>query len=169
MLRKPLSWLLLFLFLAGIASWCPLCLSPAEGKARKKTMSKTKRKAAKAVKSVKKKSGKIKKAAKKTSTKKALTKKKTAKPGDKPAVIKAAADSYSLPAGAGMVSQKYALQNKIYDSDQLIGEMRALGVADASVDLDSNTLSVKFNSADLSSIGIIKKLKALGYSVKNIN
>jgi copper chaperone CopZ len=164
-MKKLLALLLLCLFLAGLVPFSLVNGDPAEAKAKKKIVRKVKKIKKKVRRIVKKKVRKVKKALKKKVKAKAVVK------AQKQAAIKTPADSYSLPSRTGTVSQKYTLEEGIGDgeSDKVVSELKGLGVTDASVDVDSNTLSVKFNSAELSSIGIIKKLKELGYTVKRIN
>ena len=154
--KKLFSFLLLLLFLAGIAPLSPLGRSPAEARAKKK------------VRRIVRRTKKIVRKVKRPVIRKVKRPKAIKKP-----VAKKIKDSlqYDLPARTGMVTQKYSLEEGIGDADagNVVGELKALGVADAAVNAGQNTVTVQFNSSELSSVGIIKKLRELGYTVKRIN
>lgn len=78
---------------------------------------------------------------------------------------------YKLPARTGTVIQKYTLEEGLgeVDAGGVVSELKSLGADDASVNVETSTLRVKFNTRKLSAIGIMKKLKELGYTVKRIN
>lgn len=78
---------------------------------------------------------------------------------------------YTLPVGQRTISQKYSLEEVIDETaaENITAGLRELGVENASVDLATNTLSVKFNTQRITAIGIISKLKSLGYSIKRID
>lgn len=168
-MKRLLSLLLLGTFLLGLIPLAPVAVRSAEGKARKKIVRRVKKK-----KAVKKKKRVIRRAKKTVRPKKKATrpvkkpapKKKTA--ATKP--IKDAAE-YQLPGRTGNLTQRYSLEEGLgeQEADNVIGELKALGADDAAIDVNNNALSVTFNPAELSAIGIIKKLKELGYTVKRIN
>ncbi len=85
-----------------------------------------------------------------------------------PRVKAAAKPAYSLPARAGTVTQDYTVEEGIGEgeSDSLISALRSVGADDVAVDNATNTVSVTFNTSRLTSVGIVRKLKALGYTAK---
>jgi hypothetical protein len=154
-MKKLLSLLLLCAFLVGLGTLALVGGSSAEAKAKKKVVHKIKK-----VKKTKKKARK----AKRATVKKAAVKKA-------PATASPAPDRYALPPKTGVISQKYSLVEGIgeAEADKLVSDLKAFGVSEANVDVNSNVLSVKFNSGELTSISIIKKLRGLGYGVRQID
>ncbi|MFA5113217.1 MAG: hypothetical protein WC529_02845 [Candidatus Margulisiibacteriota bacterium] len=164
-MKRLLSLLLLGAFLLGLVPLAPVAVRSAEGKARKKIVRRVKKK-----KAVKKKKRVIRKARKVAKKSVRLPKKTALK---KPAAKKPIKDDaeYQLPGRTGNLTQRYSLEEGLgeQEADNVIGELKALGADDAAIDVNNNALSVTFNPAELSAIGIIKKLKELGYTVKRIN
>jgi len=156
MTKKGLALLILGLFLAGLLPTAPGIFSQADARARKK----------KVVRLVKK-AKKIKKARTVKRVKKVIKAKKATAKAKKRLVDPA----YQLPARTGTVTQRYTLAEGVDETgaDNLVGELKGIGADEASVNADSNTLTVKFNARELSAVGIIKKLKELGDTVKRIN
>lgn len=97
------------------------------------------------------------------SAQKALVGKKTAPPISEPV--------YLLPPRAGTIVKTFALEEGINDSgaETIISELKSLGVDFVSADVNRRTLQAKFNSQELSTISIIKKLKELGFTVRRID
>jgi len=156
-LRKTFGVALIVFFLLGLL---PLGSGsrPAEALAKKKVVHKAK----KVVRKVKK---PVLKAKKKIIVKKKVT--RVVKP--KKAVARP--EAYQLPARSGTVSQTYALKEKLDEAraGNVVSELKSIGVDEASVNVSKNSVQVKFNTRELSSIGIIQKLKELGYTVRRIN
>ncbi|MCU0640936.1 MAG: hypothetical protein MUC35_02470 [Candidatus Margulisbacteria bacterium] len=147
-MKKLLSLLLLTVFLLTLVPFTGGWAAPAEAKAKKRIVRKAKKKVRRPIK--KKKARLVKK---------------------RRAVAKPVKKKYNVPVQAGPISQQYSLEEGVNDSeaDRIVNELRALGVKDASIDVNTNTLSVDYDSAELSSVSIIQKLKGLGYTVKRIN
>lgn len=126
--------------------------SSADAKTKKKSVKKVPHKKAK-----KAKKAKSKKQKKTNKTKKTKKSKKAAKaaPAEKPA-----------KATGKVVSQKYYLEEGVDDSEaeKIVSVLRDMGVEDASIDVDNNALTVKFDSGKISSAALVSKLKSLGYT-----
>ena len=74
------------------------------------------------------------------------------------------------PAARQAISQIYHLEESP-DKDEaeaLVAAMKGLGAAEAGVDMEKNVLRVKYSTQKLSALGIIQKLKELGYTTKRI-
>ncbi|MFA6431635.1 MAG: hypothetical protein WCV91_04580 [Candidatus Margulisiibacteriota bacterium] len=147
-----LAILIIFIFSAGILP-SNVINSSADAKAKKKIVRKVPRKKAKKTKKVKYKKAKKIKKSKKT--------KKTAKPAAKPAA----------KATGKVASIKYYLEEGVDDAEaeKIVSVLRDMGVEDASIDVDNNALSVKFDSGSISSAALVNKLKSLGYTATKTN
>lgn len=176
----------LWLLLAFCAGLLPAnFVAPAEAKTKKTVRKAPKRvKAKKAVTKIKKKAGIKKKKARKVVRKKPFrwprvkksspVKKAPAKktpPAETPVIVPEKAFPYQLPAGTGTISQTYFIEEGIGESevDNLISSLKGIGADDVQVDTNKNTVSVKFNSSNLTSVGVVSKLRGLGYTVRRIN
>jgi copper chaperone CopZ len=97
-----------------------------------------------------------------------IRKKKVAKKIHKKAAKRS---SYRLPNPPGAVFQTYSIEEGVDESeaDNMAAEIKSIGVQEASINIDKNTLSVKFDPAKVSALKIISKLKSLGYTVKRID
>jgi copper chaperone CopZ len=86
----------------------------------------------------------------------------------KPSTAAGQSSEYDLPAVSGTVSQTYAVEEGIGEPEvgNLVGALKGIGAQDAYADTSRNTLTVTFDSAKVTSAGIIKKLKTLGYTAK---
>lgn len=151
--RKTFGVALIVFFLLGLL---PLGSGsrPAEALAKKKVVHKAKKVVRKVKKPVRK------------AKKKIIVKKKVVR-----AVKSVRSEAYQLPARSGTVSQTYALKEKLDEAraGNVVSELKSIGVDEASVNVSKNSVQVKFNTRELSSIGIIQKLKELGYTVRRIN
>jgi len=158
-MKKFLAGLLAVLFAFCLLAFLPGFSGQAEGRAKKRTV---KRKVVK--KTVRK---KAKKPAKK------YRKAKLAKPvqATKKAALAAREPAYQLPPRTGTVVKSFTLEEGVDDTaaETIVNELKSLGVDEASVDVNRNTLRAKFNSQELSAVSVIKKLKELGYTVKRID
>lgn len=78
--------------------------------------------------------------------------------------------AYKLPVQMRTIVQKYSLVEALDESEAetIVDELKSLGADDASINIETNTLEVKFNTKKLSAVNIMKKLKELGYTVKSI-
>lgn len=157
MLRKLLSFALLASIILGIPSASPLFTS-ADARP-KKLYRKTK-------KIVNKVQGK--KAARRIRIKKVARKARKTR-----AAVKRIArrhEEYRLPARTGTIAQNYSLEEGVDEAgaDRIVAELKSIGVDDARVNVAKNSLQVKYNTKELSSISVIKKLKELGYTVSRI-
>lgn len=76
-----------------------------------------------------------------------------------------------LRAPTGLISQRYSIEEGLDEdeADNLAAEMKSLGVKASSVNLEKNTMMVKFDPAKVSAVKILSKLKTLGYTVKRID
>ena len=165
---------LVVLFLLGffLAAAAPLGFTrPAEAKSKKivrKVKHKKKLKHKKVVRKAKRKSkAKTKKKPVRLKKKKAPATKKIAAV-KKTSVPAAQSSGYDLPAVSGTISQTYAVEEGIGEPEvgNLVGALKSIGAQDAYADTSRNTLTVTFNSSKVTSAGIIKKLKTLGYTAK---
>lgn len=157
---------LIALFLAG--SW-PIDLGrPAEARTKKITR---KVKSKKLRKVRKKAAHKIKKKAK--AAVRSKKKKKTAvslKPAAKKPSVPGEAYQYPLPSRSGSVTQRYSLEEGLGgdEADNVISGLKAVGADDISVDPAKNTVTVTYNTSNLTAVGVVKKLKSLGYTARRI-
>jgi len=142
-IKKLFSWLLLLFFLLGIAPFSSGIIRPSEARTKKLLHR-----------------AKFKKHHYKTRGKKFYRKAK-----------KIYRRQYRPPVRKGLISQRYFLEegSNPAENQAVITELNILGITDANIDAEKNTLQIKFNTQKLSSIDVIKKLKELGYTVKRID
>ena len=167
---KSLRGLLALILLFSFAGTLPLTFGQrAEAKAKKIVR---KAKSKKIVKKPKRKvSRKTVKRAKKIVRSK---KKKTvgAKPAAKAANKAFNNDNgqYQLPSRSGSLTQRYAIEEGLGgdEVDNMISGLQAIGADDVSVDSSKNMATVTYNTSKLTSVGIVKKLKTLGFSARRI-
>ena len=78
---------------------------------------------------------------------------------------------YKLPAHGGVVTQHYYLDEGIdaSETENVTEGLKTIGAEDVSIDTNKNTVVVRFDSSKLSSVGVISKMKAMGYTVKRID
>ena len=155
-LFRFLAIIIIFIFSAGIIP-SDIINSSADAKAKKKIMRKVPRKKAKKAKKAKyKKAKKAKKAKKSKKTKKATKPIPAAKPAN---------------ATGKVASIKYYLEEGVDDAEaeKIVSVLRDMGVEDASIDVDNNALSVKFDSGKISAAALVNKLKSLGYTATKTN
>lgn len=147
-LNKKYFRCFIFIFLAlFLAGSCTAGLGrPAEAAAKKKVVRKLKVKKVKKKKIVRKKTR--------------VAKKKLPRAGK---VVKKAGAS-------GTVTQDYALEEGLGgdEVDNLIGDLKAVGADEVAVDPATNMVSVTFRTSRLTSAGIVRKLKGLGYTAKRV-
>lgn len=150
--KKGLALFILSLFLLGILPSASSNSGCAEARAKKKVYRKIKKvRVKKVVRRVKKIKRVVRKVKRKT--------KRIHEP------------AYKLPARTGTIIQKYTLEEGVdeAEAERVVGELKSLGADDASINVETSALQVKFNSGKLSAVGIMKKLKELGYTVKRID
>lgn len=75
------------------------------------------------------------------------------------------------PVRSGIISQNYYLEEGAdeTEAENIAEELKSLGAQDAKVDIEKNTIQVKFDTKKLSAVTIIKRLKELGYTIKRID
>ena len=102
-------------------------------------------------------------------------KKKTAaspKPAAKKPRVTAPDEAYQypLPSRTGSVTQRYSIEEGIGgdEADNVIGGLKVVGADDISVDPATNTVTVTYNTSKLTTVGVVKKLKSLGYTARRI-
>jgi hypothetical protein len=149
-LRKTFGIVLLVFFLLG---FLPLGFGsrPADALAKKKVVRKIKyKKKAPRKAKIKKVRRKVKKAIVKTKIK--------------------SIPSYRLPTRSGVIAQNYILKEKVDEAqaERIVSELRSLGAEEASYNVNTNNLRVKFNTRELSAVGIMTKIKGMGYTIKRI-
>jgi len=91
----------------------------------------------------------------------------------KPVINKAAAEDdsqYPLPSRSGSVTQRYSIEEGIGgdESDSVINGLESVGADDVSVDSSKNLVTITYNNSKLTSAGIVKKLKTLGFSARRV-
>jgi hypothetical protein len=77
---------------------------------------------------------------------------------------------YQLPARSGSVTQRYSIEEGVGgdEADSMINGLESVGADDVSVDSSKNMVTVTYNTSRLTATGIVKKLKALGFSARRI-
>jgi hypothetical protein len=155
----------LALFLAG--SWTISLGRPAEAKAKKITR-KVKHK--KIIKKPRKKA--VHKARKKVKVVSRSKQKKLAPPKvaakKTSKAVSAVPSQYPMPARTGSITQSYSLEEGIGEDevDGLISGLKSVGADEVAVDSGANTVTVRAHTSRLTSAGIVKKLKSLGFTAK---
>ncbi len=72
------------------------------------------------------------------------------------------------PSRSGSVTQSYLLEEGVGgdEAENLISGLKSVGADDVAVDSGTNTITVTFNTSRLTSVGVVRKLKNLGYTAK---
>ncbi len=80
----------------------------------------------------------------------------------------AAKSGYALPSRSGSVTQSYTIEEGVGgdEVENLISELKSVGADEVAVDSATNTVTVTFHTSRLTSVGIVKKLKNIGYTAK---
>jgi copper chaperone CopZ len=158
-MKKLITLLLLLFFLGGLgAEWS--FINSAEGRPRKVAYKKIYRK------KIPKKYQRVKiKKSKRYSKKKKAVRKIHRKPYKK---VSKPAKSPSTPQ---LISQNYTLEEGFdeIEADRIRDVLLTLGVKEVQTDVDTNSVSVKFDKSKISAVHIIQKLKSLGYTIKRID
>ena len=152
MKKNYLRCLVAFLLALFFVGSCPLDLSrPADAKTKKKIVRKVK------LKRTKKKVVRRSKVKKVRKARKVVLRAKKKLPRAR-----------AVPSSSGTVTQDYTLEEGVGgdESDNIIGALKAVGADEVAVDSSTNTVSVTFRNSRLTSVGIVRKLKSLGYTAK---
>lgn len=155
MIKRFFSFLLFIVFIFAAYSFLPATQHSAEAKYKKKVYRKAK---------IKKFRKKVKRVVRKVKRKKVVQKKIRK-------VQRIHEPVYRLPARTGTIIQKYTLEEGADEAEtaRIVSELKSLGADDASINVETSALQVKFNAGKLSAVGIMKKLKELGHTVKRID
>lgn len=74
----------------------------------------------------------------------------------------------AAPSPSGTVTQNYSLEEGVGgdEVDNLISGLKSVGADEVSVDSGTNTVSITYHTSRLTPVGIVRKMKSLGYTAK---